>query len=139
MVEFVDDHDIERVGLDVVEIDLGQRLNRGEDVPSLLRPMAIDEQLAEGSVAEDGAIGRQALRQNLSPVRDEQQAGILQARPEPTIVERGHQRFARAGGGHDEVPVAVMSLALGVEALEHLALEGPRLQVEMENRRRLGH
>ena len=47
MVEFVDDHDIERVGLNVVEIDLCQRLNRGEDVSSLFRSMAIDEQLAE--------------------------------------------------------------------------------------------
>ena len=101
--------------------------------------MAIDEQLAEGSVAEDGPIGPQALRQNLSTVRNEQQAGILQALAELTIVERRHQRLAGAGGCHDEVPVAVMPLALGVEALEHLTLERPRLQVEMENRGGLGH
>ena len=104
-------------------------------MPPLLRPVAVDEQLAEGSVAEDCPIRRQALRQNLATVRDEQQAGILQARPELTIVERGHEGFACTGGCDDEVSVSVMSLALSVEALEHLALERPRLEVEMEDLR----
>jgi hypothetical protein len=67
-------------------------------------------------------------------VRNEQQAGTLQLFPEPTIVERGHERLARPSGCHYEVAVAMMPLALGVDALEHLALERPRLQVEMENR-----
>jgi hypothetical protein len=47
MVEFVDDHDIKRVRVNVVEIDLCKRLNRGEYVSSLFGSMAIDEQLAE--------------------------------------------------------------------------------------------
>ena len=47
MVEFVDDHDIERVGCMSSRSTCDERLNRGEHVPSLLRAMAIDEQLAE--------------------------------------------------------------------------------------------
>ena len=121
-------------GANVVEIDLRQRLNRREHMPALLGSMAIDEQLAEGSVAKNRPIGGQALRQDLATVRNEQQAGILQALPEPAVVERRDERLAGAGGGHDEVAVAMMPLALGLEALEHLALERPRLQVEMEDR-----
>ena len=72
-MEFVDDDDVEAVARDAVEIHTGERLDRGEDVAALLRPLAIDVELAEGAVPQDGSEDVQALGQDLLAVRDEQQ------------------------------------------------------------------
>ena len=70
-------------------------------------------------------------------MRNEEQTRILQTLPKPPVVECRHQRLAGAGRGHHEIPIAVMPFTLGFQALQHLALERPGLEVEMEDLRRL--
>src|SRR5207249_4540628 len=69
--------------------------------------------------------------------RHEEQAGILPSFPKPAVVECSHKSLARAGCGNHEVPVTMMPLAFDFKVLEHLALERPRLRIEMEDRRGL--
>ena len=120
-----------------VEIDLRQRLDGCKHVPALLRSLAVDEQLAERAVAEDGSVGVQTLGQDLAAMRNEEQTWILQMLPQSPIVECRHQRLAGAGRGYHEVSRAVMPFTLRFQALQHLALERPGLQVEMKDLRRL--
>jgi hypothetical protein len=76
MVELINNHNIEGIRCDLIEIDLSKRLNRRKDVPTLFWPMTLYEQLAEGSVAQDRTIRIQTLQQNLPPMCDKQKAGI---------------------------------------------------------------
>ena len=64
--------DVEAVGRQAVEVDPGERLDGSEDISPLIRLLAIDVELAEGSVAQDGAEDVTALGQDLLAVRDEQ-------------------------------------------------------------------
>ena len=73
MVELVDDHDVEVIGREVVEVGGVETLDRGEDVLEALRPGAADPLLAERRVAQRVAEGGQALIEDLVAVRDEQQ------------------------------------------------------------------
>jgi len=106
---------------------------------ALVGSMAFDEQLAERSVAEDRTIRRQALRQDLPAVRDEQKAGILHALPESTVVKRRDQGLSGGGSGHYQVAVAMVPLSLCIQAVKHLALEWPRLYVDVKDRRGLSN
>lgn len=57
MVELVDDHHVELIALQLVQIQPGQRLHRCKDVPPLLRALAADEPLAERAAADHVAQG----------------------------------------------------------------------------------
>ena len=55
VMELVDDDDVERVRVDRRDVHRAERLNGGEDVPPFVGAMAVDVQLAERTVAHDGA------------------------------------------------------------------------------------
>ena len=79
MVELVDDDDVEGVRRDLLEPLLAQRLDHREDVAPVGDPAAAVD-LAERPVAQDRAVGRQRLPQDLLAVRDEQQRQVAPAR-----------------------------------------------------------
>lgn len=68
---------------------------------------------------------------------NEEQTWILQTLSKASVVKCRHQRLAGAGRGNHEVPMTVMPITLRFQALQNLALEWPRLQVELEDLRRL--
>lgn len=68
---------------------------------------------------------------------NEEQTWILQTLSKASVVECRHQRLAGAGRGNHEVPMTVMPITLRFQALQNLALEWPRLQVDLEDLRRL--
>jgi hypothetical protein len=49
---------------------------------------------------------------------------------QPPVVERGHDRLADAGGGHDQVAMAVMQPPLRVQRFEDLLLMRQRTHLE---------
>lgn len=125
VVELVDDHDVEVLGVDVSEARRRQRLHAGEDVPPRCRRRAVDEQLTEGGIGQHLAVGAQRLLQDLPAVSHEQQprlapGGRLLA--QPPEVQRRYDGLAGARGGDHEVAVPVVHDALDVEGLEDLQL-----------------
>src|SRR6476469_4764665 len=101
MMEFVDDDDVEGLGIDLAEILLGQTLHGCKHVSPLIRPMAINIELSKGSVTQDLAKCAEALTKNLLSMSDEQQARIAHLLPQPFEIQRRHDRLPGAGGGHD--------------------------------------
>ena len=73
-MELVDDHDVELARIQRSEPRGVQALNRREHMLERARTVPPDPQLAEGVIAEAVAERRQALLQDLLPVRDEKQA-----------------------------------------------------------------
>ena len=130
VMELVHDHDVEAAGWQTVEVDSGERLHRSEDVSTLVGLLAIDVELTEGSVAQHGAEDVTALGQNLLAVRDEEQPLPTTVLGQPPVVEGGDEGLAGTGGGHDEVLVAAVALALGPQLVEDLDLEGIWAQFE---------
>ena len=49
VVELVDDHYVKRRRVDLLQLHLCERLNRGKDVPPLVRPMAVHVEFTEVS------------------------------------------------------------------------------------------
>ena len=72
VMELVDNHNIERVRDDLLESRLLKRLDHREDVMTLGDPSSAVK-LPEGAVAQDRAIGRERLSQDLLAVGNEQQ------------------------------------------------------------------
>src|SRR5680860_333730 len=60
---------------------------------------------AEAWVTEGVAEGGEALVEDLLAVRDEQESGPVELLAQAGVVERGHHRLARAGGGDEQVAV----------------------------------
>ena len=113
--------------------NLGQRLDGREYVPAFAR--AVDRpRTARRTRRPEAQLGRR--RGSATESRDDgrQTAGWdCQLLSKPPIVECGHEGLAGTGRRNDEVAVAMMAFPLGFQALEHLALEGPRLEVEVED------
>ena len=128
VVELVDDDDLEARRRDPVQRFRPQGLYRGEHVLEAGRFDATDPQLAEARIAERVPERRERLRQDLLAMGDEQEG-----RPAPSVdlrgvVERRHDRLARAGGGDEQVPV--MTLRTGQrDLLEQARLERQRVQL----------
>jgi hypothetical protein len=76
VMEFVNDHDIESVWIDLIGTVAMKRLNRGEDMPANFRPSTADIHLAERSFSKHFTEGSPGLVEKLLTMRDEQQARI---------------------------------------------------------------
>jgi hypothetical protein len=121
------------------DVHLGERLDGGEDVVPAHRVLAVDESLAEAGVAHRVAVGVRRLSEDLAAVGHKEQRGAaLRLGAEPAVVEGGDHRLARTRGGHHEVAMAVVQVALGLEAVEDLLLEGARAQLEDGGERAIG-
>ena len=105
-----------------VEIHSREGLNGPEHVPPLVGTVAVDVELAEVARSQHLAERAEALLQDLLPMRHEQQARIgLQASvAQALVVQRRDDGLAGSGGGDDQVLPAAVSLALGVQLLQHL-------------------
>lgn len=103
---------------------------------TLFWSMPIDQQLAARPISQHCPVGMKTLRQDLAPVRHEQQRRILQTLAKAAVVECRDQGLAGTSSRDDQVPESMMSFSFRLQALKHLALEGPRLQVEVEDLRR---
>ena len=130
VVELVDDDHVKLGGVEIIEIQPGQRLHRGEDVAPLTRPLAADELLTERAVAHDMTERVLALSKDLVAVGDEQEriypAGLMEA----PVVEPGDDGLPGPGGHHDEISVSVVDLAFGRQLVEDFALVPPWSYVE---------
>ncbi len=104
-MEFVDDYHVKMRRIDVGNASGAQALNRSKDVVETLRLPATHPQLAKGRVAQALSKGRETLRKDFLPMRNEQHTRPLQRRTEPHVVDRGHHRLPRAGCGYQEIPV----------------------------------
>src|SRR3954463_9877584 len=76
MMKLVDNHDVERGRIEVLQIDLRERLNGRKDVPPLVGPVTVHVQFAEVSRPQDLPKCPEALLENLLAMRDKQQAQI---------------------------------------------------------------
>ena len=107
-MELVDDDDVEVVG-SIGSTPAGvEALDRREDVLEARGPLAADPELAEGRVPERVAERRPALVEDLLAVRDEQQPVRGERRAQARVVDRGHDRLARAGRRDEQVPVVAL-------------------------------
>ena len=129
MVELVDDHDVEACGVDVGETSGIEALDGGEHVLVERRASAIDPQFAEAVTPECVPKGPQALVEDLLAMRDEQQPRARQSRAEPGVVDRGHDRLARARRCHEEVAMMPL-LTREFDLLEQPLLERLRTKLD---------
>jgi len=137
VVELVDHDDLVEVGVEGPEAPRGQGLGRREDLRADGGPRAVDEELAEGGVAQHGAVDGEALLEDLLAVRDEEQGGAPAAVELAGVVEGGGPGLAGAGRGDDEV-AGVAAVPLGLQRVEHAALVRLGLGVEVEEERPFG-
>ena len=135
VVKLVDNHDVERSRIELLQIHLGQRLNGGKHVPPLVGPVAVHVEFAEVSRPQDLAECAEALLQDFLPMRHKQQAQVAVLVAQALVVQRGDDGLAGSGGGDDKILEAVMPVALYGELFEHLALVGPGFDVQEEERR----
>ena len=92
VVELVDDHHVEAVGIEVaLEIEPGERLDRCEDVPPLAWSLAGDEALAERAVAHDVAEHRRGSGRGSAP-GGRRTAASRPVRPHGAGGSRGRRR-----------------------------------------------
>jgi hypothetical protein len=91
--------------------------------------------LAERAVAQDGPERGTALLENSLPVSHEQHREIT-ARPLPQlpVVQCRHHGLAGPGGRHDEVAMAIVTLALDHQPLEHSLLVRIGMDIEPDER-----
>ena len=135
MMELVDNHDVERGRIELRQIDLRQGLNGRKHVPPLVGPVAVHVELAEVSRSQDLAERAEALPQDFLSMGHKQQAEIAVLIAQALVVERGDDGLAGSRRGHDKILEAVMPFALHGELLEHLALVGPRFDIQEQKRR----
>jgi hypothetical protein len=69
------------------------------------RPMVAHPQLTERGVAQRVPERRQALREDLLAVRDEQETRPRERHSQPAVVDRRHHRLAGPGRGDEQVAV----------------------------------
>ena len=129
VMELVDDDDVEVGGIEVARpaafrlwIDANTCSNASRTMAA--RPTA-RRRRDRGGVAER----RQALLEDLLPVRDEEQPRARQRLPKPRVVDRGHDGLAGSGRGDQQVAV-VAALARQRNLLEQALLE--RLRPELD-------
>ncbi len=103
VVELVDDHDVEVIGREVVEIGGVETLDRSEDVFEVLWSCAADPLLTERRVAHRVTEGGDALIEDLIAVRDKQQARARQFVAKVRVVDGGHDGLAGTSGGDEQV------------------------------------
>ena len=128
VMEFIDDDDVEVLGVEGSEAGRVEALDRREDVLELPRPLPADPQLSERMIAQRVTKRRQALFEDLLAMRDEQQSRAREAISKPRVVDRGHDGLACAGRGDEQVAM-VPTLARERDLLEQALLErfGPKL------------
>jgi hypothetical protein len=101
-VEFVHDHDVEMVGIEMVQTSGVQALDRREDMVEAPWARAPHPELAEGRIAECMMERREALFKDLPAVSDEDPEGTSSPTASPHgIQERAHA--APADEGHDDI------------------------------------
>jgi hypothetical protein len=95
-MKLVDDDDIEGVRRHLREIHPGQGLDRAEHVAPLGRHHAVHIELAEIAGSQHLPERREALFEDLLPVRNEQQPRIApELLAKPPVVESGDNRLSR--------------------------------------------
>src|SRR3954454_14017149 len=130
MMELIDDDDVEVTRLKTIDVFLGDRLDHGEDVTTRGSATAAVD-LAERPVAEDRPKCRPALLQDALAVRYEEQRKVSSGAPaQLSVVERRHHGLAGSRGGHDEVAMPSMPLALEHQPFEHALLMRVRMNIE---------
>src|SRR6266545_2738393 len=129
MMEFIHDHNIESLRIEVLEIQIGQRLDGAEHMCPVDRPPAAGVLLSERCIVEYLAEGGPALRQDLIAMRDEQQR-IVPRITKPTVVQSRYDSFAGACRHNDEVAPMTVHLTFSGEFCEDLALITVRADVE---------
>src|SRR3954471_18574496 len=134
-MELVDNHDVERGRIEVLQIDLCERLNGRKHMPPLVGPVTVHVQFAEFSRPQDLPKCPEALLENLLPMRHKQQAQIAVPVTQTFVVQCGDDGLASSCSRDYEVLEAVMPIALYSELLEHLALMWPGFDVQEEKRR----
>ncbi len=125
VVELVHDDHVEVVGRDGVHAAGVERLDGREHVLELPRPPAPHPLLAEARVPEGVGERGAALRQDLLPVGDEEEARPGEPPSQPLVVQRGHDRLPRARGRHQQVPVPA-ALPRQLDLLQQPLLERVR-------------
>ena len=111
VMELVDDHDVEVVGGDRIEVGGVQALDRREDVLEPARASAPDPLLTERRIAQRVPERREALIEDLLPMSDEQQPRPVEALAVARVVERRHHGLTRAGRGDEQVAVVAVAAA----------------------------
>src|SRR3954453_19623110 len=134
MMELVDNHDVKRGWIEVLQIDLCERLNGRKHMPPLVGPVTVHVQFTKVSRPQDLPKCPEALLENLLAMRDKQHAQIAVLITQTFVVQCGDDRLASSGGGDYEILEAVMPFALHRELLEHLALMRPGFDVQEEKR-----
>ncbi len=129
MVELVDDHDVEVIRSQRVELGGVQALDRGEDVVESGRARSTHPLLAERGIAQRVAERGQALVEDLLAMGNEQQAGPPQPLTERPVVQCRHDRLAGTGRGDEQVAV-MPPLARQLEQLQQPFLERVRTQLD---------
>ena len=74
MMELVDNHDVERGGIEVLQIDLCERLNGRKHVPPLVGPVSVDVEFTEIPRPQNLAERAEALFKDFLSMCDKQQA-----------------------------------------------------------------
>jgi hypothetical protein len=122
-VNLIDHDNLEGVRTELLDRFVLQRLHHREDVTTNEGLLAVSKDLAKVWVLEDRGIRRPALIEDAPAMRDEEQLRLApELIAEAAIVERRHHGLACAGRGDEQVPVAVVAVALGLQLLEHPCL-----------------
>ena len=133
VVELVDDDDVEGVGRQIGQIQLGQRLHRRKHVAPFLRTLASDVELTEGAITKHLPKGREALFEDFLAMRDKKQARLAHLLAQTPVIERGDDRLARAGCCDDQALESMVALALNRELFENLCLMRIRDDIQRRN------
>ena len=129
VVELVDDHDIEVIRWQRIEITGMEALYRCEDVVEPCRSCTAYPLLSERRVAQCVPERGQALIEDLLAVGYEQQSRSAEPPGERGVVERRHDGLARASGGNEEVAV-MTTLPREFDEFEQPFLERVRPQLD---------
>src|SRR5690554_843333 len=121
-MKLIDDHKIKGVGgkywvrAELVAL-ASQRLNRGKDMLPLLRLMPAHQKFTKRPVAQHGAKGIEALREDIFAMRNKEQRCLGIFRIPARKIERGDHRLAGPGRRHHEVSESPVALTLHVQCL----------------------
>ena len=137
VVELIDDNVFIVIAAQIVERPALIALDRHEQVIELARLATTDQEIAKVRVPENSAEGLEALLSNSSRWATKRSRGLRACRRKlltspVAIVERGDHRLPGSRGGNDQVAVATLNLALGIEPVEDLLLERPGPELERE-------
>ena len=122
VMELVDDDHVEVTGFEGSEASRVEALDRSEDVVELPRALPADPQLSERIIAHAVTKCRQALFEDLFTMGHEQQSRARKSIAKPRVIDRGHDRLARACRGDEQVAM-VPTLPRQRDLLEQTLLE----------------